>query len=212
MATLGCESACMEETNATSSTPAAPGPDDPRYTLAKVVDAVGTLIEATPPGALANPTPCADFTTKELFEHLVFIVRRVGAVGRGEHWSTVEQQATDAGWAQDYRTAAHEIMLAWGDPALLEKSHEVPWGEFPGAVLMYSYAAELAVHGWDLAQATGAEFSLDDELLEGALFAAKQIPAEGRDDPEMPFGEVVDPGQDAPVLLQMAGWMGRSVA
>ena len=40
---------------------------------------------------------------------------------------------------------------------------------------------------------------------------AKFIPAEGRDDPMMPFGPVVDPGPDASNLLQLAGWMGRDV-
>jgi hypothetical protein len=57
----------------------------------------------------------------------------------------------------------------------------------------------------------GGDFTIDDELLQGALFGVKFIPAEGRDQPDMPFGEVVDPGPDAPALLQIAGWMGRSV-
>ena len=73
----------------TPTTLEAPGPDDPRYAFAKVTDAVGTLIEATGADTLANPTPCPDFTVKELLEHLVLVVRRVAAIGRGEHWSSL---------------------------------------------------------------------------------------------------------------------------
>lgn len=203
----------MTETTTTTTAPASElAPDDPRFAFAVVVDALGSLIEATSPSMLTNATPCPEFTVKELLEHCVLVVNRVAAIGRGEHWSTIEQIAVDAGWAQDYRAGSHAIMEAWGDPAILETPLEVPWGEFPGALLMYSYTAELAVHGWDLSQATGLDFTVDDDLLHGALTAAKFIPAEGRETPENPFGSVVDPGTDAPVLLQLAGWMGRAVS
>ena len=190
---------------------AAPGPDDPRYGLAHVVNALGDVIQATTPDMLDRATPCPEFTVKELLEHCVLVVRRIAAIGNGQHWSTVEQQATDGGWLQDYRAASHDIMQAWSDPAKLQTMHEVPWGEFPGAVLMYTYTAELATHGWDLSQATGLDFDIADELLQGALTAIKFVPAEGRDDPDMPFSAVVDPGEDATVLLQIAGWAGRNV-
>jgi len=189
----------------------APGPEDPRFAFAKVTDAVGNLIEATSADMMGNPTPCSEFTVKELLEHLVLVLRRVAAIGQGEHWSTVTEVPTDTGWAQDYRAAAHDVMLAWSDPAILERNLEVPWGEFPGSLLMYTYTAELAVHGWDLSTATNAAFAIDDELLTNALIAAKFIPAEGRNTAETPFSSVVDPGVDAPVLDQIAGWMGRSV-
>jgi len=193
------------------ATPEPPGPDDPRYGFAVVTDAVGKLLEATPADSLGNATPCPEFTVKELSEHIVLVMRRVAAIGRGEHWSTIQPEAQDAGWAESYREAAHQVMQAWTDAAKLEATYEVPWGEIPGTPLMYTYTAELATHGWDLATATGLDFSIDDDVLTAPLIAAKFIPAEGRDTPEMPFSAVVDPGLDAPVLEQLAGWMGRDV-
>lgn len=194
-----------------ASTIAAPGPDDPRYGLAMAVDAVGKLMEATPDSALALPTPCSEFAVKDLYEHLIMVLRRVGAIGRGEHWSTIDQEPQDSGWATSYREAAHAVMLAWTDPSQLGHTYEVPWGEMPGAPMIMTYTAELAVHGWDLATATGAEFTIDDDLLHGPLVCAKFIPADDRDNEDMPFDAVVDPGPTAPVLDQLAGWMGRKV-
>lgn len=203
----------METTSQSTNpeTTAALAPDDPRFAFAKVVDAVGSLIETTDVTMLGNATPCPEFTVKELLEHMILVVRRVAVIGRGEHWSTVTEEPADSGWGEQYRSAAHDIMLAWGDPSILETTLEVPWGEFPGSVLMYTYTAELATHGWDLAVATDRPFEVDDDLLRGALVAIKFIPAEGRDTPEVPFSAVVDPGPDAPVLLQIAGWGGRNV-
>lgn len=201
----------MTETQTPTTAPAPLSEDDPRYAFAKVTDALGTLIETTGADMIGQPTPCPDFTVKELLEHVVLVMRRVAVIGNGEHWSTVQAVATNGGWADDYRSAAHNVMLAWSNPSILEKVLEVPWGEFPGVALMHAYTGELAVHAWDLAMATGVEFSIDDSLLHGALVAAKFIPAEGRDTPELPFSPVVDPGPDAPVLDQLAGWMGRNV-
>lgn len=188
--------------------------DDPRTGFAVVTDAVGALIEATDGADFARATPCSEFTVKDLLDHLVLVMQRVAVLGEGRHWSeaTEELAARESGHAEAFRSAAHDVMAAWTDPATLERMYEVPWGELPGTPVIYTYTAELATHGWDLATATGQTFEVADDHLGGALFAARMLPAEGRDDPMMPFDPVVDPGPDAPLLLQIAGWMGRKVA
>ena len=89
----------------------------------------------------------------------------------------------------------------------------MPWGTLPAVPVLLSYVAEIATHGWDLATATGQAIDIDDDHLAPALDVLRfGLPAEGRDDPEMPFDPVVDPGPDAPMLLRVAGWLGRPVA
>ncbi len=184
---------------------------DPRADFARVVAAVGALIESTGAEDLSLATPCPDFTVKELLEHLILIPRRAAAVGRGEHWTTIGDEAQESGWHDSWMEANHSVMEAWTDPSKLGQEYEVPWGTFPGAAILIAWTAEIAVHGWDLATARGVDFSIDDEILQTALVGAKFIPAEGREDPMVPFGPVVDPGPDASSLLQIAGWMGRDV-
>ncbi len=186
-------------------------PEDPRMGFAAVTAAVGELIKTTAADTLGNPTPCPEFTVKDLLEHKVMVMRRVAAIGRGEHWSSVDTETQDDGWHESFIDAAHQTQVAWTDPAKLEQVYEVPWGEIPGVPLMLTYTAELATHGWDLAHATGRDLTIDDDLLRGALMAIQFVPAEGRDHEDVPFSDVVDPGPDAPVLLQIAGWAGRAV-
>jgi len=202
-----------DSTTTDAASASAPGPGDPRFGLAQVGSAVGDLMASTTDPMLGNATPCPEFTVKELLEHMVMVMRRIAAIGAGDHWSTVEAEAQDSDWHDSYQEASHAAMQAWTDAAKLEQTLEVPWGEMPGAPMLMVYTAELATHGWDLATATDREFSIDDDLLHGALMAIKFVPAQGRkeNDPDMPFSEVVDPGPDAPLLLQIAGWAGRQV-
>ncbi len=187
--------------------------DDPRSSFAAVTEALGRLMEATEamdPTTLGQSTPCPEFTVADLMDHVVMVMRRVAVLGNGGHFSEVQHETLGSDWLKAYRSAAHDVMAAWTDPVKLGRVYEVPWGELPGAPLISTYTAELAVHGWDLATATGQTLEVDDATLAGALVAAKFLPAEGRG-PEMPFDPVVDPGPDAPVLDQIAGWMGRQV-
>lgn len=187
-------------------------PDDPRYGFAGVTSAVRQIIDGTTTAQHGDPTPCAEFTVKDLLDHINLVMNQVAVIGQGGLWSDVTEEsvALDDGHAQAYGEAAHAIMNAWMDAAKLEQVYEVPWGEIPGGPLIFTYTAELATHGWDLATATGQPFEIDDSLLQGALMSAKMIPAEGRGE-EVPFDEVVDPGSDAPTLLKIAGWLGRQV-
>ncbi|MEL6981022.1 MAG: TIGR03086 family metal-binding protein [Actinomycetota bacterium] len=197
--------------------PTTPGQEgvgpDPRASLATVIAEVDRLIEGTGSDQLGLVTPCPEFTVKELNEHLVLVLRRIAAIGRGEHWSSVSEEPVEGGWLDDFRTATAEIERVWADPAMLAGEYEVPWGVLPAVPVLLSYVAEIATHAWDLATATGQELTVADEVLAPSLGVLQfGLPAEGRDDPEMPFDPVVDPGPGAPVVLQIAGWLGRKVA
>lgn len=203
----------MNKTTENDTPAEAPRPGDPRHGLAQVVSEVRTLIEGTTAEQLDLSTPCDEFTVKELLDHFVLVMNRLATIGTGEHWSTVmpDDFVLEDGHADAFVEGAHGVMSAWGDASKLGQTFEVPWGELPGAAVLSFYTAEIATHGWDLATATNRALTISDDALGAALFAAKSVPAEGRDDPAIPFDSVVDPGDDAPVLLQIAGWLGREV-
>lgn len=204
----------MNTNDDTPNTNDAPQMPDPRPGLAVAAAAVQTLLTTVETTDFSTPTPCDEFDVQALLDHITMVLRRSTAIGNGIHWTTVDQVQVGSDietYIAEFAAAADAQEEAWGDPARLGAMVEVPWGEIPGGAAVAIYTAELATHGWDLATALGQEFSIPDDALGVALFAVKQIPAEGRDNPEVPFGEVVDPGPDASSLLKIAGWGGRQV-
>ena len=194
--------------------PAGLDPTDPRYGLAAAVAAAHQTIEAAegaPADALGGPTPCDDFTVEDLVEHMIFIARRVATIGNGGHFADVSGEPVGSAWASAFASEAEAIHAAWADPAKLGRTHEVPWGEAPGAALMLAYTAEFATHAWDLARAIGIPLALDDDALAAAAEAVRFIPAEGRDDPGVPFGPVVDAPPNASNLERIVTWVGRTL-
>ena len=52
--------------------------------------------------------------------------------------------------------------------------HATPLGDMPGSVLGGFTTLDIAVHGWDLARATGQQANLDDDLAGEVLAFARQ--------------------------------------
>ena len=82
-------------------------------------------------------------------------------------------------------------------------------GVATGAERLQWRIADLLVHGWDLAQATGAVAELPDDLVEQALtFARTQLPGQPR------AGRFADPRpipDNAPAIDRLAAFTGRPV-
>lgn len=186
--------------------------DDPRRLFAEAVRLAGATIAAVPPDRLGDPTPCAEYDVLTLGRHLIAVLRRVAAIGAGEHWTTTAQVAEDVAaddLAAAWTDAAHQVQAVWSDPAILEQVLEFPFGSLPGAVAMAVYTAEVTVHTWDLATATGQQPAWDPEVVEVALASVTMgVPAEGRG-PEMPFDPVVEVPADAPAIDRTVAWLGR---
>ncbi len=189
-------------------------PSDPRYGLAVALAAALRAIESATDKSsdhLADPTPCPEFTVEDLIEHVIFVARRVVTIGNGGHFADTAADRVGTGWPLAFAREAEAIHAAWADPAKLEAIHEVPWGQVPGAALMLAYTGEFATHAWDLSRATGNEVEIDDAALAGAAEAVRFIPADGRDDPAIPFGPVVEAPADASNLERVVTWVGRSL-
>ena len=107
-----------------------------------------------------KPTPCTDFTCHELVVHLFDSLARLGAmagttVTNPETGSLENKVSVMAGQAIDgWRTVD------------LDGNVTGPGGaEMPAAFLAGILPLELALHGWDLAQASGQRMHISDELV-----------------------------------------------
>lgn len=182
---------------------------DHRPILGRALDQAGMLVTTTDPDRAGDPTPCSEYDVATLVGHLQAVVRRIGAVVRGEHFSSVPMVVPSTDWGADWESgrAGTDAALAAAD---LDQVVTVPWGEAPLGVALGTYVTELATHAWDLAVATDRVGELDPDIAEAALPIARiAIPAQIRALPEIPFGPVVEVAEDAPAHQRLAGWNGR---
>ncbi|NSC22642.1 TIGR03086 family protein [Streptomyces albus subsp. chlorinus] len=193
-----------------NSTPQIP---DPRPVYARAAEQVAQLFAATKPEQLDAPTPCSEFTVRDLLGHIVCGARRIAAVGEGG-----DAEGEDVpGWVSDvpaerwprlWDEAHARMTAAWSDDARLDAVVAVPWGQMPGRIALAGCVMEAATHTWDLARAIGWDGELDEQVGLFALGAAQQsLPAEGREN--MPFEDARQVAPDAGTYTRLAGWLGR---
>ena len=105
------------------------------------------------PDDMESPTPCASWDVRALVNHLVGTPRWWAAVVSGQ------DLAADADYAAGDFVAAYEesgrlAVAAFAAEGALDKTVQLPFGEFSGAVLRDLAATEQFIHGWDVARAT----------------------------------------------------------
>ncbi|MFB9924937.1 TIGR03086 family metal-binding protein [Amycolatopsis halotolerans] len=181
------------------------------------VDDLATVLESTSELVAGvsrwdAPTPCPEWTVRELVNHLVLGHRLFTAALRGDAGGSLDPRTSDA--LGDYPVAAYRdavagLLAAFRQPGVLEGTFEVPAGTVPGIAALHLRIVEELVHGWDLARATGQEPKFEDALVEREIaFSAARLadlPAE-----RSPFAAPVPVAEDAPPLDRLVGLLGRS--
>lgn len=187
-------------------------PPDPRPAFAAATGWVTELLSAVTAEQFAAPTPCDDFDVRTLGAHLLATAQRAAALPEGVDVRSMPFIA-DRFDANEYAAVVARALDLWSDDATLTAPVQVPWGEVPGAGALWGYVNESLVHGWDLAVATGQPSEADPEAATATLAIARQfIPAEIREDPNVPFGVVVEPRAGAGPTETLANWSGRNSA
>jgi uncharacterized protein (TIGR03086 family) len=187
--------------------------NEPLVLLSRALDQAGDLIAGTQREMAELPTPCRSWTVADLVTHLVNDLGNFATAVKGgkPDWSKAgERIAGD--WAPAFATGRQELDEAWAS-ADLQAEVATPGGS--GAALVTradQQIAELAVHTWDIARATGQSEDLDASVAEYGLVWAKQNlrpQFRGPEDEGKGFGPEVPVPDDAPIYERLAGWFGR---
>jgi uncharacterized protein (TIGR03086 family) len=167
--------------------------------LSRALDQAGDVLAAVRADQLARPTPCADWDVAQLVGHLVDAPVRFLQMARGESpdWSAGPRRVS-AGWVADFRSNADDLLHHWHEAGAAADAGQVDWE-----------IAEIAVHTWDVARATGQSPYLDPEVAErGLAFMSAMLTPENRGNVFAPAVPVAD---DAPVYDRLAAVAGRAV-
>jgi uncharacterized protein (TIGR03086 family) len=126
------------------------------------------------------------WTVADLVAHLVTEQLWVPPLLAGEPFDLIDGRfpedtgdllGTDpfTGW----ETAADAALSAFAEDDALIRTVHLERGPTPASQYILEMTADLTVHAWDLAHATGGDTDLDGELVTAALVFGEQLPEDG---------------------------------
>ena len=159
-------------------------------------------------------TPCTDWDVRALVHHLLYEQRWAPLLLEGATVAEVGDRfdgdllnGDSATWPRLLATALEAAHEAVARPGALVRTVHLSFGDVPGQEYAMQLTGDLAVHGWDLARATGQDETIDPGavalLLPWAQANAGLLAGSGM------FGSPADPGPDAPDAARLLGLVGR---
>ena len=161
-----------------------------------------------------NKTPCTEWDVRALVHHLLYEQRwvaplleglTVAEVGDRFEGDLMRNDATT--WTGLLASSMAEAHALVAQPDALKRTVHLSYGDVPGEEYVMQLTGDLAIHAWDLAQATGQ----DDAMDAGAI--ALLLPwAEANDEllaGSGMFGSPVDLGSNVSDQVRLLGLVGR---
>jgi len=106
-------------------------------------------------------------------------------------------------FAAAYRAQLDRALAAWADPAVWDRELDMTRAKTPAADVGALIIAELVLHGWDLAAATGQDYVVSDRAVEANAELFRQYKG---------FADPVPTAADAPILDRVLALSGRNPA
>jgi uncharacterized protein (TIGR03086 family) len=136
------------------------------------------VVEAVGVDQLSRPTPCSEWTVRQLIDHLLGGAEylRVAATG-------AEPVPFEGAPVTDYRSRVDRVLAALELPGALERVCVSPLGfDWAVADAVAGTFMDVLIHTWDLARATGQYERLDARLVDActAMFLP-EMPRLGRE-------------------------------
>ncbi|MGW4522464.1 TIGR03086 family metal-binding protein [Amycolatopsis sp. NPDC004378] len=169
---------------------------------------VTSLVRSVAPDHWALPTACADWDVRAVVNHLAHGNAKVAFwAGSGPPAPDGDYLGASPAAAFTASVAAARSVLA--APDLFSRTVTTPLGEVPGVFLVHMRVNEYVVHGWDVADATGAPTDLLPELATQALEQWRSRFGSTPRAPGGPFGPELEAPEGATAADRLAAFLGR---
>ena len=185
---------------------------DPIALLSRALDQTGAIIARVRPEQATMPTPCPAWDVRALVNHVVQDLRQFTAAASGQEWDQDDSDVVGDDWDGAFQEAADSLLAGWRREGALDRTVKLPFGEVPATWQVDQQITDMAVHGWDVARATGQPTDLDPELGQLALdWGSENLKPQFRGDEATghAFGIEVPVDDDAPLYDRLAGFFGR---
>jgi len=130
---------------------------------------------------LTAATPCPDWDLHALLNHTI-LWTAFSAERRARDEPLPDELmnrdfAAEPGFAATYAAQLNRAVLAWSDPLAWERELKVMGSPTPSADVGALLVAEMVLHGWDIARASGQEYPCAGNVV-AATAAAVEASAE----------------------------------
>jgi uncharacterized protein (TIGR03086 family) len=163
---------------------------------------------------LDDMTPCTDWDVRTLLNHII-LWTAYSAEQRAYGESVAEELMSkdfvaEPDYAAGYTAQIGRAVDAWADPAAWEREIGVMGSTTPAADVAALLIAEMVLHGWDLAEATGQKYRCDDAV---AAVVLRTVEAQAELFRQYKgFAEPVTVPDDAPEIDKALALSGRDPA
>ena len=172
------------------------------------------LVAGVGPEQWHDGTPCSQWDVRMLVHHLLYEQHwvpplfeglRIEQVGDRFEGDLLGQVAS--AWPGLLASSIDLAHAAVAQPGALDRTVHLSFGDASGQEYVVQLTADLAIHAWDLARATGQDDTLDPGavtlLLPWTEANAGLLAASGM------FGSPIDTGPGAPDDVRLLGLIGR---
>jgi uncharacterized protein (TIGR03086 family) len=178
----------------------------------QALDRTATVVAGIGADQWSLGTPCDGWDARQLLNHIVsgnlWVVELTAGRTIDEVGDALDGDVLGDDPAAAYRASAEAAHAAFSTPGVMEAPVAVSYGPIPGSAYAADRLVDVAIHGWDLAVATGQDATLAPELVEACWEAAaphaEMLRASGM------FGGDVDVPDGADRQTQLLALLGRT--
>jgi uncharacterized protein (TIGR03086 family) len=183
-----------------------------RYLRAQ--DDLDAVLTAVRPDQWDTPSPCPEWTVRDLAGHVIWGQRRMQAWATGADYA---DRRGAPGSPHPGEMAGSDPVATWRaaraesvptlTPDALRRTTSIPgMGEVPLAAIVALLTTDTVVHSWDIAHAVGMDVRLDPVLVEAAFDWGRSnvVRRPGF------FGPELDPPAGSDEQARMLAFMGRA--
>jgi uncharacterized protein (TIGR03086 family) len=129
------------------------------------------------PDQLSAATPCADWDLRALLNHMIlwtaYSAERRARDEQVPNELMSKDFVAEPGYAADYAAQLDKAVAAWSDPAAWQRNLNVMGTATPAADVAALLIAEMVLHSWDAAKASGQDYACRDDVAAAVLTAVE---------------------------------------
>lgn len=117
-----------------------------------------------------DPTPCSEWSVRELVRHMIYETLWVEPMLAGKTITEVGDQfegdTLGDGPPAAWQAARDKALVAMKRPGTMDQTVHLSYGDKSGSYYGNEVSTDILIHSWDLARGTHGDDKLDPELVE----------------------------------------------